>query len=158
MQLTLFTDYSVRVLMYLGSHQNRLCTTKEISESYGISKNHVVKVVHKLAQLGYIRSVKGKGGGLSLLKSADDINLRELISALEPNLNLVECFNSEHSICRIGSICRLKGILEKALVSFLDTLGNYTLADTLSRPKIFHTLMEKEKYVLLFLAIPIFPL
>lgn len=144
MQLTLFTDYSIRVLMYLGAHQDRLCTTKEISESYGISKNHVVKVVHNLAQLGYIRSVKGKGGGLSLLKRADDINLRDLISALEPNLNLVECFSNTRSICRIGSVCRLKGALEKALLAFLDTLGNYTLSDMMVKPEDFRSAMEKE--------------
>jgi Rrf2 family nitric oxide-sensitive transcriptional repressor len=144
MQLTLFTDYSIRVLMYLGTHHDRLCTTKEISERYGISKNHVVKVVHRLAQLGYIRSVKGKGGGLSLLKDASDINLRDLISALEPNLNLVECFSDTHSICRIGSICKLKGILEKALKAFLDTLGDYTLADMLMKPKVFQSVMKTE--------------
>lgn len=129
-QLTFFTDYSLRVLMYLSEHQDRLCTVKEISARYGISHNHAVKVVHKLAQLGYIRSQKGKGGGIALLKKPHEINLRDLVAALEPGFTLVECFDSSTNTCRIVSICRLKGILGEALKSFLDTLGRYTLADT----------------------------
>ncbi len=130
MQLTLFTDYSLRVLMYLSEHQDRLCTVKEISARYGVSNNHIVKVVHKLAQLGYIRSQKGKGGGVALLKKPDEINLRDLVAALEPGFTLVECFDTTTNTCRIVSACRLRGILGEALKSFLETLGKYTLADT----------------------------
>lgn len=130
MQLTLFTDYSLRVLMYLSENQDRLCTVKEISARYGVSNNHIVKVVHKLAQLGYIRSQKGKGGGIALLKKPEDINLRDLVASLEPGFMLVECFDASSNTCKITTACRLKGILGEALKSFLDTLGRYTLADT----------------------------
>lgn len=116
--------------MYLSEHQDRLCTVKEISARYGVSNNHIVKVVHKLAQLGYIRSQKGKGGGVALLKKPDEINLRDLVAALEPGFTLVECFDTTTNTCRIVSACRLRGILGEALKSFLETLGKYTLADT----------------------------
>jgi Rrf2 family transcriptional regulator, nitric oxide-sensitive transcriptional repressor len=138
MQLTLFADYSLRTLMYLATHEERLCTSREISERYGISKNHVVKIVHKLSQLGYIKSVKGKGGGIGLLKKPGQINLRSLIVALETNLTLVECFDAEQNTCKIVAECKLKKILRDALKAFLDTLGEYTLADLVINPKLFY--------------------
>lgn len=141
MQLTLFTDYSLRVLMYLSENQGRLCTVKEISARYGVSNNHIVKVVHRLAQLGYIKSQKGKGGGIALLKKPEEINLRDLIVALEPGFTLVECFDASSNTCRIMSACKLKSILREALKSFLETLGRYTLADT--RGKCLSDLLEK---------------
>ncbi|HEY8189201.1 MAG TPA: Rrf2 family transcriptional regulator, partial [Micavibrio sp.] len=115
----------------------------EISERYGISRNHVVKVVHNLSRLAYIKSAKGRGGGLCLLKNAGDINLRDLVIALEPDLRLVECFDVENNTCRIVSACRLKGVWGEALKAFLDTLGKYTLADTVVGSKIFHSAMEE---------------
>src|SRR5687768_14319922 len=129
MQLTLFTDYSFRVLMYLGMNEGRRCTTSEISTRYRISRNHIVKVVHNLAKLGYIKSAKGRGGGIALLKKPNDINLRDLLIALEPDLDLVECFNSTRNTCRIVGACGLKGIWAEALNAFLDVMGQYTLAD-----------------------------
>ncbi|MCC6597991.1 MAG: Rrf2 family transcriptional regulator [Alphaproteobacteria bacterium] len=142
MQLTLFTDYSLRVLMYLSENQDRLCTVKEISARYGISNNHIVKVVHKLAQLGYIQSQKGKGGGIAILKKPEDINLRDLVIDLEPGLTIVECFDSSTNTCKIVSACRLKGILAEALKAFLSTLARYTLADT--RGESLSDLLEKQ--------------
>jgi Rrf2 family transcriptional regulator, nitric oxide-sensitive transcriptional repressor len=138
MQLTLFADYSLRTLMYLATHEERLCTSREISERYSISQNHVVKIVHKLSQLGYIKSVKGKGGGIGLLKKPSQINLRSLIIALETNLTLVECFDAERNTCKIAAECKLKKILRDALKAFLDTLGEYTLADLVINPKLFY--------------------
>jgi Rrf2 family transcriptional regulator, nitric oxide-sensitive transcriptional repressor len=129
MQLTLFADYSLRTLMYLATHEERLCTAREISEHYGISLNHVVKIVHNLSRLGYIKSVKGKGGGIGLLKKTAEINLRDLIIALEANLTLVECFDAESNTCRIVAECKLKNVLRGAMKAFLDALGDYTLAD-----------------------------
>jgi Rrf2 family nitric oxide-sensitive transcriptional repressor len=124
--------------MYLATHEERLCTSREISERYGISKNHVVKIVHNLSQLGYIKSVKGKGGGIGLLKKPNQINLRSLIIALETNLTLVECFDAEQNTCKIVAECKLKKILRDALKAFLDTLGEYTLADLVISPKLFY--------------------
>jgi Rrf2 family nitric oxide-sensitive transcriptional repressor len=131
MQFTHFTDYSLRTLMYLGMNPNRLCTVKEIAEYHKISKNHLVKVVHNLSQLGYIKSTKGKGGGICLLKKPEKINLRDLIIQLELNLTLVECFNKKTNTCHITDACGLKHILRESLQSFTDTLEKYTLADTI---------------------------
>lgn len=131
MQLTRFTDYSLRTLMFLALHPDRLCTAGEVAEFYGISQNHVVKLVHNLSQLGYIKSVRGKGGGIRLVKAPDQINLGELIMKLEPNLVLVECFDPDTNTCRIAGSCGLKDILKESLVAFTRTLSRYTLADTL---------------------------
>lgn len=133
MQLTRFTDYSLRALMYLGMHQERLCTVKEVAEYYGISQNHLVKVVHNLSQLNYIESTKGKGGGIRLVSKPDKINLRDLITKLESNLVLVECFDQKTNTCRITNICGLKHILHESIKAFTDTLDKYTLADTISQ-------------------------
>jgi Rrf2 family transcriptional regulator, nitric oxide-sensitive transcriptional repressor len=124
--------------MYLSMEDGRLCTVREISERYGISQNHVVKIVHNLSRLGYIKSIKGKGGGIGLLKKTGEINLRSLVIALETNLTLVECFDAERNTCRIVAECKLKKILRDALKAFLDTLGEYTLADLAIKPKLFY--------------------
>jgi len=124
--------------MYLATHRERLCTSREISEYYGISQNHLVKIVHNLSLLGYIKSVKGKGGGICLLKKPNEINLRALVIELEPNLSLVECFDVESNTCRIVAECKLKKVLRDALRAFLDTLGECTLADIVIRPKLFY--------------------
>lgn len=131
MQFTRFTDYSLRVLMYLATHSDRRCTVREIADFYGVSQNHLVKVVHNLAQLGYIESSKGKGGGIKLLKAPEEMNLKQLILKLEPSLTLVECFDETTNTCRIAGNCGLKGILQQAMDTMIDYLDNYTVADTL---------------------------
>jgi Rrf2 family nitric oxide-sensitive transcriptional repressor len=137
MQLTLFTDYSMRALMYLAAHTDRVCTIKDISEIFGISHNHMIKVVHKLSRLGYIKSRKGKNGGLRLAKHPREINLRQLIIELEATFHLVECFNIEKNACHIISSCKLKNILHEALSSFFCTLEKYTLNDAMINPHHF---------------------
>lgn len=129
MQLTIFTDYGLRSLMYVATRQDRLCSVKEIAEHYGISRNHLVKVVHRLAQLGYITSAKGKGGGIRLAGEPAKIKLGELVRKLEPNMDIVECFNRDTNTCRITDTCRLKHQLHEARTAFIDTLDQYTLAD-----------------------------
>lgn len=129
MQLTIFTDYGLRSLIYLASQPDRLCSVKEISEHYGISRNHLVKVVHRLAQLGYIASSKGKGGGIRLAGDPGNTRLGELVKQLEPNMNLVECFNHATNTCRITNTCQLKHYLYEASGAFVKTLNAYTLAD-----------------------------
>lgn len=132
MQLTRFTDYSLRVLMYLAIHNERRCTVKEVAEFYGVSQNHLVKVVHNLAQLGYIESSKGKGGGISLLKAPEQMNLKDLVLELEPSLTLVECFDDSTNTCRIAGNCGLKGILQQAMSAMINHLDGFTVADTLT--------------------------
>ncbi|MCD6034265.1 MAG: nsrR [Rickettsiales bacterium] len=146
MQLMLFTDYSMRTLMYLSVHGGRRCTVKEIYEGFGISCNHVVKVVHNLVRLGYVESMQGKGGGIRLALAPEAVNLRKLITELEPHFNLVECFDKERNNCRILSICGVKTILGEALMSFLKTLEKYVLADALTHPGKFTNLFNITEY------------
>lgn len=128
MHVTRYTDYSLRVLMYLALQNDRLATIQEIATSYDISKNHLMKVVHQLTQKGYVESVRGKNGGLRLHSKPDDINIGVLVRETEQDMNLVECF-SEQNKCCITPVCELKNILAEALTAFLNTLDQYTLAD-----------------------------
>jgi len=132
MQLTQHTDYSLRVLIYLSLQPARLCTITEIADFYGISRNHLVKVVHKLGLLGYIETVRGKHGGLRLARPAADITIGEVARSTEPNLNIAECFDRDTNQCSITEVCRLKTILQQARTAFMQTLDGYTIADAIS--------------------------
>jgi Rrf2 family nitric oxide-sensitive transcriptional repressor len=134
MRLTTFSDYSLRVLMYVGLQDDRLATIAEMAKAYGISANHLMKVVHFLAQQGYLETVRGKGGGMRLARDPAEINLGELVRRTEVNDALVECFSPQASHCRLAPACRLKGILHQAQEAFYATLGGYTLADLLISP------------------------
>ncbi|GMV93600.1 MAG: hypothetical protein AMXMBFR82_33780 [Candidatus Hydrogenedentota bacterium] len=128
MQLTLYTDYSLRALVYLGVAQ-RAATIAEIAERFGISRNHLSKVANNLVHLGYIDSMQGKGGGLVLSKSPDSINVGEVVRKVEPNFHLVECFDREHDTCPITPVCSLKHMLGEAEAAFFGVLDKYTLRD-----------------------------
>lgn len=132
MQLTQHTDYSLRVLIYLSLQPARLCTITEIADFYGISRNHLVKVVHKLGLLGYIETVRGKHGGLRLARPATDIRVGDVARSTEPNFHIAECFDREADHCSITNVCRLKSILFQARTAFLETLDGYTIADAVS--------------------------
>jgi len=132
MRLTVFSDYSLRVLMYLGAHHDRLATVGEIAAAYGVSDNHLVKVVHHLSQQGYLETTRGKGGGMRLAQSPERINIGRVLRRTEDNLALVECFDKAASKCRIEPACILKGMLARALDAFFAELDRHTLADLLS--------------------------
>lgn len=131
MHITSYTDYSLRVLIYLASlEDDRLATIQEIAEAYGISRNHLMKVVHQLNRKRYIETVRGKNGGMRLHLKPEAINIGVLVREMEPDMELVECFSPENA-CVITPACGLKGILAEALQAFLTTLDQYTLADVL---------------------------
>lgn len=130
MHLTRFTDYSLRVLLYLAVKGERRSTITEIAERFDISRNHLMKVVQDLSHHGYITSIRGKNGGLLLRREPDTIVLGELIRRTERDLALVECF-SDGNECVITPACRLKHILTEALDAFLAVLDGYTLEDLL---------------------------
>lgn len=134
MRLSSFSDYSLRVLMYLGAQPGRLVTIAEIAGSYGISGNHLMKVVHQLGRLGYLETVRGKGGGMRLGKAPEEIRLGEVIRQTEVDWVLVECFSTGAS-CPIQAACGLPPILDEALAAMFAVLDQYTLADLLHKPK-----------------------
>lgn len=129
MQLTLYTDYSLRVLFYLSNMQQNTTTISEIADFYKISRNHLVKVVHQLAQMDFIVSTRGKGGGIKLAKNPNKISIGDVVRKMEPNFMMVECFNAKTNQCRIKNVCRLKGILNHGLEAFFNVLDQYTIAD-----------------------------
>ncbi|SFR56075.1 transcriptional regulator, BadM/Rrf2 family [Marinobacter daqiaonensis] len=130
MHITRYTDYSLRVLIYLAVQRDRLSTIQEIADSYQISKNHLMKVVHQLNRKGYIETVRGKSGGMRLHRDPRTINIGVLVRETEQDLNLVECFSSEGN-CAITPVCGLKGAFAHALQAFLEALDEYTLEDIL---------------------------
>lgn len=130
MHITLFTDYALRVLMYLALNPTQQVTIREIADSYGISKNHLMKVVQDLNNKGYLKATRGKNGGLRLRGEPEGINLGTLVRTTEQDLTLVECFGSNGQ-CVITPACQLKRVLAEALETFFHTLDGYTLADLL---------------------------
>jgi len=129
MHITRYTDYSMRVLIYLAAlEEDRLATIQEIADSFGISKNHLMKVVHQLNKKQYIETIRGKNGGMRLYRAPDDINIGALVRETEQDLDLVECFSGDGA-CKITPVCGLKNIFDEALQAFLDVLDKYTLAE-----------------------------
>jgi Rrf2 family nitric oxide-sensitive transcriptional repressor len=132
MQLTHYTDYSLRVLVYLALKKNKSVTITEISDYYKISRNHLVKIVNNLANLGYITTHRGKGGGMHLALPAEEINIGDVIRNVEPHFDIVECFSENHTACRIEPICKLKQVLQSAADTFLAELDQYSLQDVIA--------------------------
>ena len=132
MRLTTFTDYTLRVLIYLGLHQDRLVTIADIAQAYGISENHLMKVVHGLAQRGDIETVRGKGGGMRLARLPQEINIGETIRATEGYGGLLGCIDG-NSDCCIQGTCALVGILREAQNALYAVLDRHTLADLLQQ-------------------------
>lgn len=132
MRLTQYTDFSIRVLIFLGVNPDRRCTIQEIANSYGISRNHLMKVVQQLAATGFVQSVRGSGGGLSLRTAPEDINLGDVVKRMEPDFGMVECMRDGNA-CVITPSCRLPSMLEEATRAYLGVLSRYTLADLLRK-------------------------
>jgi Rrf2 family nitric oxide-sensitive transcriptional repressor len=131
MRLTTFTDYCLRTLIYVALKGDELATIDEIAERYAINRNHLVKVVHRLGQLGYLHTMRGKGGGVQLAEDPAKINLGTLVRETEDDLALVECFQDRTCLCVIAPACVLRKALHQALDAFLKTLDGYTIADLL---------------------------
>ncbi|WP_017380666.1 Rrf2 family transcriptional regulator [Paenisporosarcina sp. TG-14] len=132
MRLTMYTDFSLRVLMYVGAKdKSELSTIQEISTAYGISKNHLMKVTYELGKHGYIETVRGRGGGIRLALLPENIIIGEVVRKTEDDFNLVECFNCTTNQCVITPVCKLKNVLHQALVAYFAVLDQYTLHDLL---------------------------
>jgi Rrf2 family nitric oxide-sensitive transcriptional repressor len=134
MRLTTMTDYTLRLLMHVGQHRDRLCTIAEVAQVYGISKAHLMKITHRLGLGGWIETVRGKGGGMRLAREPEQINLGELVRSVEPDFMLVECMASD-SACTLTGKCGLTSVFSGALDAFMQQLDGHTLADVLPKPR-----------------------
>jgi Rrf2 family transcriptional regulator, nitric oxide-sensitive transcriptional repressor len=134
MHITRYTDYSLRILIYLAVNNEQLSTINEIAQSYGISKNHLMKIVQQLNLKGHLLAIRGKNGGIKLNCDPGDINIGSLVREMEANNQLVECFG-DNNRCVITPSCQLKSIFAEAQASFFNTLDKYTLADLVSPKK-----------------------
>ena len=144
-RLTLYTDYSLRVLLFLGAKEpDALSTIKEISDAYGISKNHLMKVSHELGKMGYVETSRGRGGGIRLAKRPEEIGIGEVVRQTEEDFYLVDCFNPESIGCVISPVCNLKGALNKALHAYITVLDEYKLSDFLHNKQEIAALLFNE--------------
>lgn len=141
--LTAFTDYSLRVLLYLGNQpEYKLSSIKEIARIYNLSTNHLSKIVFELGKLGLIETIRGRNGGIRLGKSASEINIGWVIQQTEDNLDLVECFNKKNNACILTGACQLKHVLNEALRAYLQVLSLYTLDDLIVNKEELQSIFE----------------
>ena len=135
MRLTTFSDYTLRVLMYLAIDPTKLATIPAIAAAYAISENHLMKVVQHLAREGLVESLRGKGGGIRLARPPHKIRLGEVVRSSEGSAPIVECLGDDPGACCIVPVCRLKGVLVGAFEALYDALNEYTVADLVHRPR-----------------------
>ena len=129
MRLAEYTDYTLRVLMYCAARPDRLVTIAELAEQHGVSKNHLMKIVNDLARQGVLQTLRGRGGGLRLLKQPADIGIGDVVRSSETDFRLVECFDPLTNTCTLTPSCRLKSVFDSALKAYFRELDGVTLAD-----------------------------
>lgn len=143
MRLTNYTDYALRVLIYLAAKgKDEKSTITEITNSYQISRNHLTKVIHQLGQIGFIKTIRGRGGGIKLAKRPDEITIGSVVKETEEDFYLVECFKGGANNCVLTPICGLKNILGEALTAYLNVLDGYTIADIVQKPEVYRKMLN----------------
>ena len=140
MRLTLHTDFALRVLIQVGLNEGRLTTIKEIAQTFDISKAHLMKVVNDLSQKGYLDTVRGRNGGIRLMRKARDINIGQVVRDTENQLDVIGCL--EHKgYCPIKRVCVLRGVLSNATKAFLAVLDDHTLSDLIKPQRVLSSLL-----------------
>ncbi len=129
MRLTYHTDYALRILMYLAVNRGQPTRVSDVAKSYGISRNHLLKVTLRLGRLGYLTTLRGRSGGIALARRPEEINLGEVVRQMEEEFALVECMRLDGGDCAISPECQLNGVIRKALKAFLSVFDDYSLAD-----------------------------
>lgn len=143
MKLTNYTDYALRVLIYLAlKNKDEKSTITEITDAYQISRNHLTKVIHQLGQIGVITTTRGRGGGVTLAKSPADIVVGDVVRQTEENFHMVECFKEEGNTCVLTPICGLRGVLHEAMMAYFAVLDRYTIADIVKEPDAYRSLLK----------------
>ena len=144
MRLTVYTDYALRALMYVAARPDRLSTIAEISTAYGISRNHLMKVVNQLAVAGFVETVRGHQGGLRLARPPEAINLADVVRQTEGDSGLVPCMDAaQPGYCAISPACRLKGALAKASQAFFSVLEDFSLEDLTKNREVLQGLLQR---------------
>jgi len=136
MRLTVYSDYSLRLLVYAALKPDGLVNINEVADAYGISRNHLTKVVHQLGLAGYLTTVRGKGGGLRLARSPKSIRIGDVLRHTEPDMALTPCFKPISAPCAVFPACLLRGALDEARAAFMRVLDGYTLADLTAAPAV----------------------
>ncbi len=134
MQLSTYSDYSIRVLMQAALCAPARVTVDEVADAFGISRHHLVKVVHGLGRSGYLTTHRGVGGGFTLSRPAEDIRLGDIVRLGEETESVIECTDRGNRPCRLLPACRLKGVLDEAAAAFFEVLDRYALADVVKQP------------------------
>jgi len=129
MRLAEYTDYTLRVLMYCAANRQRLVTIAEMAERHGLSKNHLMKVVNDLARQGLLETTRGRGGGVRLVQEPSAIRIGDVVRASETDFRLVECFDMATNSCTLTATCRMRHLLDAALLAYFKELDSATLAD-----------------------------
>lgn len=140
MRLTVQSDYALRTLMYLAAAGPRRATIGEIAGAYGISRAHLMVIVHRLGEAGLLANERGRGGGIRLARPASQIRVGEVLRTVEPAFLPAECFDPENNLCRITERCRLRHVFGEALEAWFAVLDRYTLADLVRRRRILSLL------------------
>lgn len=141
MRLTVYTDYALRLLMYLALRGEALATIQEVADAYGISKNHLMKIASHLGRYGLVETVRGRSGGLRLGKPAAEIGLGDTVRLMEDDFTLVECLDPGTSRCVISRACRLRTVLSDALDAYFTVLDRHTIADLVRTPQALTRLL-----------------
>lgn len=137
MKLSAYSDYAVRVLMQTALRSPQRVTVAEVALTFGISRHHLVKVVHDLGRHGYLATQRGIGGGFTLARAPEDIRLGDIVRLGEESGTVIDCLDGENHLCRLLPVCRLKGVLDEAAAAFFSVMDRYTLADLVKqRPKM----------------------
>lgn len=145
MNLTVQSDYAFRTLMFLAVREPKGSTIQDISEHYGISRGHLMVLVHRLGTVGLLKTTRGRGGGIRLARPGSEIYLDEIVLATEPGFHMAECFDAKSNRCLITSPCRLRGVLAEALDAWLGVLKKYNLTDLVDgNPALIHLLAAPE--------------
>jgi len=140
MKLSLFTDNTLKVLMYVASHLDQRCTRHDISDFFSLSEEHLRKVIHQLSLWGYLNTYSGRNGGIELAMPLDKINIGQLIRKTEKQITMFDCKTNE---CRLLPSCSLNQILQKAQQEFYKELETHTLDSLLNDKKTLHLLTIK---------------
>lgn len=146
MKLTFHTDYALRMLIFLAVHEERPSTVSDVASAYGLSRNHLLKVAFNLGRLGYVKTTRGRSGGVALAMAPEDINVGAVIRAMEDDFALMECLRPEGGCCIITPACRLKGIVRKAIDAFLEVFDAHTLADLVGNRALLAGLLDSPGY------------